>query len=210
MKITVFGATGGTGQYLVEKALAHGHTVTAFVRSPEKLALTDDNLRILQGSVLDAESVSEAIAGADAVISALGPAPGSPDDLMEMAATNITRAMADRDVSRLVWATGAGVRTVQDEPTFMHRAFGFLLKLISGKVLQNSERGIAVIKNSPLDWTIARAPMLTDQPGSGNFHIGYVNAALGRQLSRENFAQFMLDLAEHDQWIHDMPAASDL
>lgn len=38
MKIIVFGATGGVGQHVVTLAQAAGHDVTAFVRTPEKLA----------------------------------------------------------------------------------------------------------------------------------------------------------------------------
>jgi putative NADH-flavin reductase len=37
MRITVFGATGGTGRQLVQQALAAGHTVTAVVRDPARL-----------------------------------------------------------------------------------------------------------------------------------------------------------------------------
>ncbi|MER2115260.1 MAG: NAD(P)H-binding protein, partial [Solibacillus isronensis] len=41
MKIIVFGATGGVGQHFVEMAVKAGHTVTAFVRTPEKLKTAD-------------------------------------------------------------------------------------------------------------------------------------------------------------------------
>ena len=40
--LTVFGATGRTGQPLVEQALAQGHAVRAFVRSRHKLADQQD------------------------------------------------------------------------------------------------------------------------------------------------------------------------
>lgn len=40
MKIIVFGATGGVGQHFVEMAVAAGHDVTVFVRTPEKLKTT--------------------------------------------------------------------------------------------------------------------------------------------------------------------------
>ena len=72
MKLLVFGATGGTGRRLVQQALQQGHVVTAFARDPEKIGLTDDNLRVVRGDILDPDSVETAVAGQDAVVSALG------------------------------------------------------------------------------------------------------------------------------------------
>lgn len=41
MRITIFGATGGTGTQLVEQALAGGYQVTAVVRDPARLAIPE-------------------------------------------------------------------------------------------------------------------------------------------------------------------------
>ncbi|MCW2898195.1 MAG: NADH-flavin reductase, partial [Streptosporangiaceae bacterium] len=41
MKLTIFGATGGTGSQLVQQALAAGHEVTAVVRDPSRLSAGD-------------------------------------------------------------------------------------------------------------------------------------------------------------------------
>lgn len=49
MKLVVFGATGGTGIQIVEQALAAGHTVTAFLRTPSKLSIQHSNLVLFQG-----------------------------------------------------------------------------------------------------------------------------------------------------------------
>lgn len=46
MKITILGATGQTGQHLVNQALQQGHTVTAVVRNPGKIAVHHDNLKV--------------------------------------------------------------------------------------------------------------------------------------------------------------------
>ena len=46
MKITIFGATGRTGQNLVKKALEAGHEVTAYVRTPSKLTAEHGNLTV--------------------------------------------------------------------------------------------------------------------------------------------------------------------
>lgn len=47
MKVAVLGATGQTGQYLVNQALQQGHTVTAIVRNPGKLTIHHDNLKVM-------------------------------------------------------------------------------------------------------------------------------------------------------------------
>lgn len=209
MKLTIFGATGGTGQHLVKKALERSHSVIAFARTPSKLALQHRNLTVLQGDVRNFDEVAAAIKGADGVISAIGPTPNSPDGLMQKAAENIVSAMKEHKIKRLIWSTGAGVRAPQDTPNFFQKSIESLLKLISGKVLENSLRGAEIIKHSDLDWTIARAPMLSDARGKSNYRIGFVGNEMGRTLSRENFAEFMLDLLEGDEWVEQMPVASD-
>jgi putative NADH-flavin reductase len=72
MNLLIFGATGGTGRALVEQALEHGHTVTAFARDPSKVGATHQNLRIAKGNILDYASVETALYGQDAALSALG------------------------------------------------------------------------------------------------------------------------------------------
>ena len=209
MKLSIFGGTGKTGQHLVRKALERGHEVIALARTPSKLTIQHQDLTVVEGDVRNPETVDFVIQNADGVINAIGPTPNSPDDLMEKAAENIVSAMKEHGVERLIWSTGAGVKAPQDEPTFMHKAITFLLKLVSSDVLENSLRGAEIVQNSDLKWTIARAPMLTDEPGSGNFYVGFVSSEMGRALSRENFADFMLDLVEGDDWVHEMPASSD-
>ena len=72
MKLLVFGATGGTGKQLVRQALQQGHVVTAFARDPSKITEAHGNLRVVHGDILQPDSVETAVAGQDAVLSALG------------------------------------------------------------------------------------------------------------------------------------------
>src|ERR1700674_4047776 len=72
MNLVVLGATGRTGRLVVEQALAAGHTVTALVRSPEKLTTSNSKLRVVAGQVTDTSAVARALEGADALISTLG------------------------------------------------------------------------------------------------------------------------------------------
>jgi putative NADH-flavin reductase len=72
VKLLVVGATGGTGSRLVQQALQQGHLVTAFARDPAKMQVTHANLRVVRGDVLQPDTVDTAVAGQDAVLSALG------------------------------------------------------------------------------------------------------------------------------------------
>ena len=73
MRLIVLGATGGIGKYLLEYATARGHEVTAFVRSPQKIALKSEKLRVVPGDLLNADQLAQVLAGHDAVLSAFGP-----------------------------------------------------------------------------------------------------------------------------------------
>src|SRR5262245_66633491 len=73
MKIFVIGATGRTGREVVEQALARGHDVTAFVRSPEAIGLTNERLAVIKGEATEEDQLVKAMQNHDAVVSTLGP-----------------------------------------------------------------------------------------------------------------------------------------
>lgn len=210
MKLTLFGATGRTGIPLVEQALAAGHDVVAYVRTPSKLTMDSPHLTVVQGETQEAHKVAEAIAGSDAVISALGPVKGGAKDVMATSASNIVAGMKAGGVQRLVYATGAGVEDPHDKPALMHKIIGIALKTLNPDVLADSAAGVKTVRDSGLDWTVARGPMLTDGAHTGKYRVGYVNSEMGRQLSRANFADYMLKAAVEGQNIREMPAISDL
>ena len=72
MRIVVIGANGATGRAAVFDGLARGHEMVAFVRDSARVTLTDPLLTVVQGDVFGPVSVVPALAGADAVISAIG------------------------------------------------------------------------------------------------------------------------------------------
>ena len=75
MKILVLGATGRTGYLFTRKALEEGHTVTAYVRNPDRaqaLLGAHQNLTIIPGTLNDAEQLAAASSGQDVMVSVLG------------------------------------------------------------------------------------------------------------------------------------------
>jgi putative NADH-flavin reductase len=208
MKIVLFGASGGTGLKVLEQALAAGHTVTAFVRSPHKFMIQQANLTLFQGDVLDATAVEKAIAGQEAVISTLGstrpPIPG----MMEIAARNIINAMKKHGIRRLISTTGAGIRQVEDQPKFIDRFISFLLNLLAKQVVLDSIANVKVIQASDLDWTIVRFPRLLDGPHTGHYRVGYVDKDSSSQVSRADGADFILKELTEKKWLKKAPLVS--
>jgi putative NADH-flavin reductase len=208
MKIVVFGASRGVGLDVVKQALEAGHTVTAFVRSPDKLTLKDDNLIVFKGDSMDADAVEKAIAGQEAVISALGPTRPPVPHMMETSAKNIVAGMKKHGVRRLVSTTGAGVRQPEDQPKIIDHFIGFLLNLLAKDVVLDSAANVKVIRESDLDWTVVRFPRLMDGEHTSRYQVGNVSKDSGTQLSRADGAGFILKELTESKWLKKLPVVS--
>jgi putative NADH-flavin reductase len=66
-----------------------------------------------------------------------------------------------------------------------------------------------LIQKSDLDWTIVRAPMLTEEPEKGKIEVVNVGQINGFKLSRADLAQFMLNEIEANKYIHQMPSLTN-
>jgi putative NADH-flavin reductase len=205
MQLTIFGATGRTGQPLVRQALDAGHTVMAFARTPSKLDLTHDCLRIVQGDVMDAEPVHRAVDGADAVLSALGHTSDSPDDMQAVGTRHIIDAMQAHDVRRLVSLAGAAVRHPRDTPSWGDRLMIGLMRLFASAMLEDARRHAELIRATDLDWTIVRPPRLTNGPHTGTYQTGYLQMGPMASIARADVADFMLRCATSDDFIGEEP-----
>lgn len=209
MQLAVFGGTGKTGRLVVEQALAGGHSVTVLARNPAKLTLQNPRLRVVQGDIGDATKVSEALAGADAVISALGPTSNRPVFEVSTGIDNMIAAMRQAGVKRLIITAGAGVRDPMDQPKLMDKVIVVALKLLNGNVLADMQKAVEQVQASGLEWTIVRGPMLTDDPATGHVRAGGVGKDIGTRLSRADFAAFLLAQIDSAQWLRRMPAISN-
>src|SRR5437588_2576196 len=108
MKLFVMGATGRTGQEVVQQAIARGHYVTAFVRSPESITLRNERLTVLKGNAMDENELFDAMQNHDAVVSTLGPREVfKPSSMLHDSALATTRAMNRSGVKRLVVLSAA-------------------------------------------------------------------------------------------------------
>jgi len=72
-KIILIGASGFVGSALLDEALNRGIQVTAIVRNPEKVKITNTNLKVVKADVSVNNTLSELSKGVDAVISTYNP-----------------------------------------------------------------------------------------------------------------------------------------
>lgn len=190
MRLLVFGATGGTGRALLEQGLAQGHQVTAFVRNPAALAARP-GLTIVQGDVTDAAAVSRAVAGQEAVLSALGPR-GGGYGVLPGGVRNIVAAMGQAGVRRLIHVSSFGVGDSRAQMGWVARQI--VVPLFLRKALDEKEIEEGIIRASDLDWIIARPGGLEDGPRTGVYRcITDLHEQVGQpRIARADVADFML------------------
>ncbi len=203
MRITVFGATGRTGRPLVAQAVERGHEVVAFARSADDVERRDD-VRVVEGDAYTGEGLSEAVAGSDAVVSVLGQSGDGPDDLLTVAGDHVTAAMAEHGVDRFVTLVGAGVREAGESVSLSGRVMGALLKVLARSVLEDAAEHVDRVRATDLDWTVVRAPRLTDGEGTGDYRAGDISLGF-ESIARADVARFVLDCVEDDSHVHEMP-----
>jgi putative NADH-flavin reductase len=204
MKVTIFGATGGVGRQALEQAVAAGHDVTAVVRNPDLLPTGVRHVKA-DLTVADPSLLEPALAGADGVLSALGPRSSADAGIVTRGTKLIVQAMKGTDVRRLVVISAYPVETVpspaRPNPPKHAPGDGFFMRTVLTPIVKAAFRSTYadlaemedVVRASGLDWTIARPPRLVNKPLTGKYRTSFErNLPSGRAISRADLAHFML------------------
>ncbi|MBF6128149.1 NAD(P)-dependent oxidoreductase [Nocardia brasiliensis] len=207
MKIAVFGATSTVGRLVVEQALAEGHQVTAFTRSAAGLTQRHERLDIVEGDVLDSNSVQRAVAGQDAVLVSLGA--GRKGVIRAEGTRAVIEAMNRTGVKRLIVQTTLGVGDSKANLNFLWKyvMFGLLLRQAFADHVQQE----AYVRASDLDWTIVRPSAFTDGPRTGVFRRGFPagERGLSLKIARADIADFMLEQLTDTTYLRQAPGISN-
>ena len=199
MRIVVFGAAGRTGAQIVERALGHGHEVTAFVHE-RPLEASGGGLRVVQGDVRDAEAVNAVVAGQQAVAFALSHGSGSDRHVLETGIGNVLYAMADHMVPRLAALSAAGTFARGDRRLSV--GYRALIATTMRGVYDDLEAMERRIMASDLDWTIVRPVGLSDEAATGHYRISMDGSLLPKasRVSRADVASVVVKALETDTY----------
>jgi putative NADH-flavin reductase len=208
MRVTVFGAGGRTGRLLVDRALAHGHQVTAVTRPP---AAPDERPRLClrQGDLLDPATIGAAIDGSDIVLSTIAPPLHRhlvrSTSLYSHGVRNLIRVMRTQHVDRLVTVSSAGV--LDGDPSHPPLYRMVLKPVLFDRALYRDMRVMErAVEDSGLRWVIVRASGLTNGAATGRYRVELGRLPdQGSRLSRADLADFLLDLIEQDTYVGEHP-----
>jgi putative NADH-flavin reductase len=204
LKLTIVAATGRIGSHLVDQALAAGHEVTAVVRNPAKLTR---DIRAIATDLTnpDPAALEEAVKGADAVLSGLGPRSRADSGITAPGTRAIVDAMLATQVKRIVVVSAAPVATVptasRPHPPKHDPGEGFVMRHLLTPMIKSILRvhyeDLAameeLLRESGLQWTAVRPPRLTDAPLSTDYRTAIGRNIRGGALaSRADVAHCML------------------
>ena len=203
MNITIFGASGRTGQQLVSQALDRGHQVTAYVRRPEALTIQHPGLRVITGTLEEKDKLREAILCADACLSALG-----GNSLRKRSATftngmeQMVTLMEQEGVLRFIYLSSVGAG---ESRSFLPQPFRFFIVDVMLRIpLADHHANEQRIAKSRLKWTVVRPGSLGNGPKTGNIIHGSEKTVFNSNtsISRADVASFMLDQLKETTYVN--------
>ena len=226
MTILVVGATGATGQLLVEQLLNRGQNVKVIVRSPEKLpkfARNNDQLSVISASLLEL-SDSEMIKytnKCNAVVSCLGHnlnwkgIYGQPHKLVSDATHRLCNAIKANNSGKptkyiLMNTTGNSNRDLNEPRSFGEKCVIGLIRLLLPPHVDNEMaadylRTNIGQKDPMVEWVAVRPDNLVNEVNVTKYqvHPSPIRSAIfnAGQTSRINVSHFMADLiTEENVW----------
>ena len=171
MRVLIIGASKGIGLETTKAALAAGYEVRALARTATAMTLSDPRLEKVQGDATRQHDVEAALGSVDAVILTLGVGLGElikPVHLFSDATRVLVAAMTAKTVKRLICVTGFGAGDSRASIGFLQRA---PFQIVFGRAYDDKTRQEDLIKQSGLDWTIARPGVLFNGLKSNRYKV---------------------------------------
>lgn len=206
MRVLIIGASKGIGLETTRQALEAGHFVRAFARSAASIDLSGPKLEKVPGDALKSQDVEAALVGMDVVIQALGVGLGDlfrPVTLFSQATRVLIAGMRAQGVARLISVTGFGAGDSQASISCLQRV---PFRFVFGRAYEDKSFQERLIKESGLEWTIARPGVLTGGRRTRRYKI-IADASQWRNgiISRADVADFLVQQIEDRTWLRQAP-----
>ena len=212
MRVVILGGTGPSGILLIEEALAARHNIVIYARSPQKLPAhlsKHPEITVIKGELQDTAALTTALAGAKAVLSALGPTLGNPNGTpIALGYAVVLEAMQHAGVRRLIALGTPSIKDENDKFNLWYAAMVAAVAIGAHSAYRDIVAIGEVIRGSEdIDWTLVRVPVLKNDKNR-EVRAGYIGdgvAGAAYSLSRQGFAAFVLRELEKAEWIKRAP-----
>ena len=198
LRILVLGATGRVGSHIVSLALRDEHSVTALVRTPNKLNLNDENLQIVQGNILKKQDIENVMENIDIVISALNT---DGTNTLTKSMLLILEAMEKHHVKRIITIGTAGILQSRLTPSIL-RYQSSESKRKTTFAAEEHHNVYHLLKKSDTDWTIVCPTYLPDGKYTGTYRIeqDFLPDG-GREISVADTAEFAYQQIQSNEYV---------
>ncbi len=213
MKVIIFGATGFSGQAILAEAIKQGHEVTVLVRDSSKVKINHNNLRIVEGNVLDSQKVAFVIQNQEAVIQCLGvggKGDGKPTTFISDATKIIVDEMQKQNIKRLIALSNVGAgNSIAFQPWFFTKIIlTYFMKWLK-VIIDDKNRMEPIIMNSNLNWTIVRCPNIVDKPAKGKYNATLDGKGLKLSITLDDLSKFMVGQLKDTTFNKQAPCVSN-
>ena len=215
-QILLLGATGRTGQLVLDEALSRGHRVVALVRRPNALSQRE-GLTVIGGDPSVAADVQRALVGCDAVISTLNnnrasdapwAKPVSPAGFMTGVMRHVVGAMQAQQVRRLALLSAAGAGDSFEHVPWLFRQL--IRRTNLGHTYRDHDAQERVVMDSGLDWTVARPVGLHDgEPKGSLVKTTGSDPKPGMRIARRSVARFLVASLDDPSSVATAPVLSE-
>lgn len=216
LDILVFGASGKVGRHVVPEALQRGHRVTAVSRNPDSIKTpnedpgknTRQNLEVVQGDILDMDSVLHLVSGKDVVVisvrGVVGEGKTPSDTVVLQGLENVVNALRtlSPQAPRLLHVGGSGSLEVKPGVLFADRIPKLAIpKSLELEIAAQVETLNYLRSVDDVEWTYLTPPKnFTNGKRTGQYRVGgdrVFEDKYGRsRVSRADFAVALVDEAE--------------
>ncbi len=207
--ILVIGASHGTGLETVRELLSDGHHVRAFARSAQRIAIAAPNLEKFVGDALKRDDVARALAKVDAVIQCLGVSMSlqtmfSGTTLFSRATHILVDLMRQQGPERLICVTGLGAGDSRGHFGMLYD--GLMFPIFLKRVYDDKDIQERMVKDSGLDWTIARPGVLVSAPVTRHYRaLDNPKDWDFKTIARADVARFLADEILEPRFVHKTP-----
>jgi putative NADH-flavin reductase len=213
MKVIIFGATGFSGQAILANSIKQGHEVTILVRDASKIPIKHQNLTIVEGNVLNPQTVASVLHHQEAVIQFLGvggKGDGKPTTFISDATKIIVDEMQNQKIKRLIAMSNVGAgNSIAFQPWFFTKIIlPYFMKWLK-VIIEDKNRMEPIIMNSNLDWTIVRCPNIVDKPAKGRCNATLDGKGLKLSITLSDLSKFMVDQLKQTSFIKQAPSVSN-